>query len=128
MFALGDVPISVIEKFALRIQEQDENEEKPVYTENGVTYVYIKYNNLYVLSVTKRNTNVTLVMLFMYKVCSVFKEYFGEVSEESIRDNFVIIYELLDEMMDFGYVHSPCSCFRPSRRGLFWCAFLVLNC
>lgn len=99
---LGDVPISVIEKFALRIQEQDENEEKPVYTENGVTYVYIKYNNLYVLSVTKRNTNVTLVMLFMYKVCSVFKEYFGEVSEESIRDNFVIIYELLDEMMDFG--------------------------
>ena len=23
--------------------------------------------------------------------------------EESVRDNFVIIYELLDEMMDFGY-------------------------
>lgn len=25
------------------------------------------------------------------------------MEEESIRDNFVIIYELLDEMMDFGY-------------------------
>jgi AP-1 complex subunit mu len=25
------------------------------------------------------------------------------LEEESIRDNFVIIYELLDEMMDFGY-------------------------
>ena len=23
--------------------------------------------------------------------------------EESIRDNFVLIYELLDELMDFGY-------------------------
>ena len=30
-------------------------------------------------------------------------EYFKELEEESIRDNFVIIYELLDEMMDFGY-------------------------
>ena len=30
-------------------------------------------------------------------------EYFKELEEESIRDNFVIIYELMDEMMDFGY-------------------------
>jgi len=33
----------------------------------------------------------------------VFTEYFKELEEESIRDNFVIIYELLDELMDFGY-------------------------
>lgn len=33
----------------------------------------------------------------------VFTEYFKALEEESIRDNFVIIYELLDEMMDFGY-------------------------
>jgi len=30
-------------------------------------------------------------------------EYFKELEEESIRDNFVVIYELLDEVMDFGY-------------------------
>jgi AP-1 complex subunit mu len=33
----------------------------------------------------------------------VFTEYFKELEEESIRDNFVVIYELLDEMMDFGH-------------------------
>ena len=33
----------------------------------------------------------------------VLKEYFRELEEESIRDNFVITYELMDEMMDFGY-------------------------
>lgn len=42
-------------------------------------------------------------LLFLHKVIEVFTEYFKEVEEESIRDNFVIIYELLDEMMDFGY-------------------------
>ena len=31
------------------------------------------------------------------------KCYFRDVEEESLRDNFVIIYELLDEMVDFGY-------------------------
>jgi AP-1 complex subunit mu len=30
-------------------------------------------------------------------------EYFKELEEESVRDNFVVIYELLDEMMDNGY-------------------------
>lgn len=38
-----------------------------------------------------------------YPQVDVFKDYFGELEEESIRDNFVIIYELLDETMDFGY-------------------------
>ena len=33
----------------------------------------------------------------------VFKDYFGELEEESIRDNFVVVYELLDETMDNGY-------------------------
>ena len=33
----------------------------------------------------------------------VFQEYFKEMEEESIRDNFVIIYELMDELMDYGY-------------------------
>ena len=36
-------------------------------------------------------------------VLQVFKDYFGELEEESIRDNFVVVYELLDETMDFGY-------------------------
>ena len=42
----------------------------------------------------------------------VFTEYFKELEEESIRDNFVIIYELMDELMDFGYpqVHVYWCC------------------
>ena len=33
----------------------------------------------------------------------MFKDYCGVLTEESIRKNFILIYELLDEMMDFGY-------------------------
>lgn len=44
-----------------------------------------------------------MILTFLYKIVQIFTEYFKDVHEESIRDNFVVIYELLDEMMDFGY-------------------------
>lgn len=43
------------------------------------------------------------MLTFLYKIVEVLGEYLKDVEEESIRDNFVVIYELLDEMMDFGY-------------------------
>ena len=41
--------------------------------------------------------------MYLHRLTQVLIEYFKELEEESIRDNFVIIYELLDEMMDFGF-------------------------
>ncbi|KAL8796590.1 MAG: hypothetical protein Q9182_007335, partial [Xanthomendoza sp. 2 TL-2023] len=70
---------------------------------NRKQYLYIRHSNLYVLALTKRNTNAASILLFLHRLVAVFTEYFKTLEEESIRDNFVIIYELLDEMMDFGY-------------------------
>jgi hypothetical protein len=36
-------------------------------------------------------------------------DYFGELDEEHIRDNFVVIYDLLDELVDFGYPQTTDS-------------------
>lgn len=70
---------------------------------SSLQYLYIRHNNLYLLALTKRNTNAAEILLFLHKIVEVFTEYFKELEEESIRDNFVVIYELLDEMMDFGH-------------------------
>jgi len=56
-----------------------------------------------VVAISKINTNAALVISYLHKIVRVFTDYFNELEEESIRDNFVIIYELLDEFMDFGY-------------------------
>jgi AP-1 complex subunit mu len=61
------------------------------------------FKNL-VVAISRKNTNVVLVQSFLYKLVQVFTEYFKDVEEESIRDNFVVIYELLDEIMDFGSI------------------------
>jgi AP-4 complex subunit mu-1 len=36
-------------------------------------------------------------------IARVFKDYCGTLSEEAIRKNFILLYELLDEMIDYGY-------------------------
>ena len=93
--------------------EAEDADERPVWLEHGTTYVYVKYNNLYLMAVTQRNSNAAMILLFLYRLVEVLKDYFRELEEESIRDNFVITYELLDEMMDFGY---PQVCPPPNRR------------
>ena len=98
----GDVPMNCVERFSGHVLEADEADERPVWLEHGTTYVYIKYNNLYIMAVTQRNSNAAMVLLFLYRLVEVLKDYFKELEEESIRDNFVITYELMDEMMDFG--------------------------
>jgi AP-1 complex subunit mu len=50
-----------------------------------------------------RNSNITAIFVFLERLIDIMKEYFSTLEEESIRDNFVLIYELLDEVMDFGY-------------------------
>lgn len=45
----------------------------------------------------------------LMSVVQVFTEYFKELEEESIQDNFVVVYELLDELMDFGFPQTTDS-------------------
>lgn len=100
----GDLDVSVIERFMpLLMEKEEEGSLTPFLSTNDATFAYIKHTNLYFVAVSKSNSNVACVLAFLYKLLEVFTDYFKELEEESIRDNFVLIYELLDEMMDFGY-------------------------
>ncbi len=95
--------MSISEKFSAYIRETEEMDQRPVFTLDGVTYIYMRVNSIILMGVTHQNTNAILVLIYLSKLAEVFKDYFGELEDESIRDNFVIIYELMDETMDFGY-------------------------
>uniref|UniRef100_A0A8C4WYG6 Adaptor related protein complex 1 subunit mu 1 n=1 Tax=Eptatretus burgeri TaxID=7764 RepID=A0A8C4WYG6_EPTBU len=106
----GDVDTSQIEHFLPGLTDkEEEGNVSPILAHGAVRFLWIKHNNLYLVATTKKNANVALVFAFLYKVVQVFTEYFKELEEESIRDNFVIIYELLDELMDFGFPQTTDS-------------------
>eukprot|EP00951_Prasinocladus_malaysianus_P017088 scaffold134460_cov46-Prasinocladus_malaysianus.AAC.1 len=102
----GDVSTKVAERFINRLNElEDSSDLTPIIYDEAerVTYMYVQHSNLYLMAVTKGNVNVTATIGFLHRLVEVFTQYFQELEEESLRDNFVIAYELLDEMMDFGY-------------------------
>ena len=61
-------------------------------------FAALQYSNLYLLAMCRSNVNATAVLTFLHRLLDVFKHYFTELEEESLRDNFVIAYELLDEV------------------------------
>ena len=56
------------------------------------------------LIICDRNENCLLLLEFINTFINILKSYLKEVEEESVKDNFVIIYELLDEIIDNGYI------------------------
>lgn len=77
--------------------------------------------NTPVVGITRKNTNAAAQLVYLHKFRAILEDYFRTLREESIRDNFVLIYELLDETMDFGHPQftepsilkecvAPCPC------------------
>ncbi|KAF6250703.1 Mu1-adaptin [Scenedesmus sp. NREL 46B-D3] len=94
----GDVSTKFADKFMSKLNEsEDSGKLSPVLHDDGVTYIYLQHSNVYLLAVTRQNVNATAVMVFLHRLVDVFKHYFEEVEEESVRDNFVTVYELMDE-------------------------------
>ncbi|CAN0873421.1 AP-4 complex subunit mu [Linum grandiflorum] len=48
----------------------------------------------------------SLVLELLQRIARVIKDYLGILNEDSFRKNFVLVYELLDEVIDFGYVQT----------------------
>lgn len=94
---------TVSDKFTELVLQAEEESIKPVFLHHNINYMWIKYNNLFIIGTSALNANAMLVFAFLYKLAEVLTQYFRELEEESIKDNFVVTYELLDEMIDNGY-------------------------
>lgn len=99
----GEVAQDISEGFCSMVLELDEANMKPAFTIDDVHYIWIKHQNIYLVAVGKRNINIALTFSFLYKLKDILVDYFNVLEEETVKDNFVLIYELLDEIMDHGY-------------------------
>jgi len=99
-----DVSRAEVSQFCTQVVAAKEASERPIVFLNGVHYIHTTHNHITLVATSTSNINAALVLQFLYKVVEVFKAYFGgSFDENSIRKNFVLIYELLDEIMDYGY-------------------------
>jgi AP-2 complex subunit mu-1 len=93
-----------VTNFCNRIVATKAAKETPIICLDGVSFIHTTQNDITLLATTKSNANAAMLMQFLYSLVTLCKSYFNnEFSEDQVRKNFALIYELLDEVMDFGY-------------------------
>ena len=99
-----DVGRAEVTQFCSKVVATKETKEQPITLLDDVSFVHTTQGDITLVATTKSNPNAALLMQFLFQVVILCKAYFsGAFDENHIRDNFVLIYELLDEIMDYGY-------------------------
>ncbi|KAK3539213.1 hypothetical protein QTP86_029577 [Hemibagrus guttatus] len=60
-------------------------------------------NRIYFVAVIQSEVPPLFVIEFLHRVVDTFQDYFGVCTEAAIKDNVVVVYELLEEMLDNGF-------------------------
>ena len=58
----GEIDQDISENFSNEVLELDEANMKPAFTIDNVHYIWIKHQNIYLVAVGKRNTNVAIIL------------------------------------------------------------------
>lgn len=98
-----DITRSETANFCTRIIARKENKESPVVSIDGANFIHVTVKDVTLVATTKSNVNVIMTMHFLYSLVTLYKAYFGgEFDENHVRKHFPLVYELLDEVMDYG--------------------------
>ena len=94
-----------IMNFCNKIVATKAAKETPIIQLAGVSFIHTTHNDITLIAATKGNINAALTLHFLNGFIKVTRSYFdsGELNESAVRQNFSLIYELLDEVMDYGY-------------------------
>ncbi|KAK1939631.1 putative clathrin coat assembly protein [Babesia divergens] len=99
----GDCVGGSAEEFYSSVTERSDG-AAPIFRRSGMVYYYIRRSGLYFVATTSFDMPPSFVFELINRIIGTFKDFCGVLSEESLKRNFVLAYELLDEMLDFGYV------------------------
>lgn len=75
----------------------------PVISTSKYYLISALRENNFLLATTTAETPPMVALEFLHRVFDIFAEYFGDVEETTIKENFATVYQLLEEMMDYGY-------------------------
>ncbi|KAK3088786.1 hypothetical protein FSP39_023697 [Pinctada imbricata] len=65
--------------------------------------INIYRSQLYCVAVVTTEVPPLFVIEFLHRIFDTFEDYFTECTESTLKEHYVIVYELLDEMLDNGF-------------------------
>mmetsp|Transcript_32509 Transcript_32509/g.103661 ORF Transcript_32509/g.103661 Transcript_32509/m.103661 type:complete len:460 (-) Transcript_32509:297-1676(-) len=100
----GTTPRSVCDFFWDEVSKYEHKSEvPPLLSTNAQSYlVSVLRGEVYFLAVLEREVAPLLIVELLHRIAETFADYFGECDEASVKDNFSVVYQLLEEMVDYG--------------------------
>jgi AP-2 complex subunit mu-1 len=66
--------------------------------------MYMKAGSIFIVAVSQGNANTAVAFQFLTSLVQIIKAYCGnDVNNDTIKNNFVLLYEVLDEVLDYGF-------------------------
>ncbi|KAK5583039.1 hypothetical protein RB653_004629 [Dictyostelium firmibasis] len=97
---------SICEYFWDQVSQSKQNGSSipPIISTPKYYLINIQKQHIYLLGVCQSEVSPLLVVDFLQRIYETFEEYFGRtITSVTIKENFVHVYQLLDEMTDNGF-------------------------
>jgi hypothetical protein len=98
----------------------------PLQNVDGVNYIHVKVAGLFFVVTTMVNVSPSLLLELLQRIARVTKDYLGVLNEDSLRKNFILVYELLDEVI-VSTLHHPTSLQYQALSFLTWLFMLLMK-
>uniref|UniRef100_A0A287B610 AP-4 complex subunit mu-1 n=1 Tax=Sus scrofa TaxID=9823 RepID=A0A287B610_PIG len=69
-------------------------------------FIHIRHNGLYLVATTSENISPFSLLELLSRLATLLGDYCGSLGEGTISRNVALVYELLDEVLDYGYVQT----------------------
>ncbi|XP_007578813.1 AP-4 complex subunit mu-1 [Poecilia formosa] len=105
----GEAGSDVIDVFYEKVTALTGDQPPVVMSHKDLHFVHIRQGGLYWVATTTADSSPFSIIEFLNRLSGLVKDYCGSLSEKAIQMNFALIYELLDEVLDYGYVQMTSS-------------------
>ncbi|XP_055798459.1 AP-4 complex subunit mu-1 isoform X4 [Salvelinus fontinalis] len=102
----GEAGKDAVNKFYEMVTALTGDQPPVVMKHKELHFVHIRQGGLYWVATTKADASPFTIIEFLNRLTALVKDYCGCLSEKSVQMNFALIYELLDEVVDFGYIQT----------------------
>lgn len=92
-----------IDVFNQKFLENDLESASPLIHHNELIFFHIQHENIRLVALAAHDANALMIFTFLESLKGLLQECVGNLETESVRENSILIYELLDEIMDNGY-------------------------
>ncbi|XP_072005985.1 AP-4 complex subunit mu-1 isoform X2 [Engystomops pustulosus] len=97
---------SAVDGLYLKLASLPADQAPVVMEHDGGHFLHTRQRGLYFVISVRPDDSPFMYLDLLNRLAALIRDYCGDLSEDVIRLNFALIYELLDEILDYGYIQT----------------------